>query len=346
VLPNWADDIDDVTGQIRISHGETINTPNAGGVGDSVHIGIIDSAWKAPLNIMEQFDIRGGPENAFIDPNQESTVGHCSHVFAWTSAFCPGATFSLYQAVDEDKSLPLDAFSEAVTKAIEDQVDIINISAGDPWRGPVNANPAVQEVKRAIDEDITVVAAAGNYDPEEQDTRPPVHCPAAHDPVIAVGAMEVNCPIKPGKEPADQGGRPYYCIPEKRDDLLEVRPTENAFCGQQGCVNGESCIRNQNESEWDYNPLQTDNKPDIFAPMHRPIKDANGDHLLKVGTSFAAPIVTASLGCIYSELHDMGQELPRPHEARDAVINGGFPIGEGPHNKYDAMATRGELGIL
>lgn len=345
MLPNWADSVEDVVDQVIISHGETVNIPREGAAGDSIHIGIIDSAWALPPELSGGFDVRDDPGNAFIDPDEEVTAPHCESVFDLASTFCPRATFSLYQAVDDEKSLPIAAFADAVSKAIDDGVDILNISAGDPWPGPVDANPAVQQVKRAIDENITVVAAAGNFQPGSQDRRPPIHCPAAYEPVIAVGGLEVRCPVEPGDESAGQDGRPYYCIP-RQERVSAVRPVEHAFCGQRGCVDGQSCITNQKEVEWEFNPSPTDQKPDILAPMHRPVGSTEGPHMLKVGTSFAAPIVTASLGCIYSEVLEMGEELPRPREARNAVIEGGFPIDEGAHNKYDAMATRDALGVF
>lgn len=346
MIPSWAGDLADVRDQVVRSHGQTVNIPREGAAGKGIHVGVIDSAYKLPSELTEGYAIRQDPENSFIDASDAMTTRHCENVFDWVSTFCPEATFTLYQAVREDKSLPMSAFSDAISQAIEDGVDILTISAGDPWPGPVGKNPNVQQIKRAIDEGITVVAAAGNFDPETQSERPPVHCPAAHEPVIAVGGLEVRCPVDPGEEPADGDAGPYYCTPDHLNDPSPPTPTDTAFCSQNGCVDDESCFGSQTETEWDYNPLPTDAKPDVLAPMHRPIGRADGPHLLKVGTSFAAPIVAGSLGCIFSESLEIRDQLPYPHRIRDAVIEGSSPIVESDRMKYDAMGTRDALGIL
>lgn len=346
MLPKWAEGIEDVVDQVIRSHGETVNIPRQGAAGTGVHVGIVDSACELPPDMTESYRVRQGPDHSFVETDESMTTDHCGSVFDWLSTFCPKATFSLYQAVDEDGTLPLDSFSDAITRAIEDGVDILNISVGDPWRGPVHVNPAVREVERAVDQEITVVAAAGNYNPRAQGDRPPVHCPAAFDPVIAVGGMEVLCPVAPGSEPDGEPAGPYYCIPPEDGADLLLQDTDRSFCSQNGCVGGESCISNSTAVEWEFNPQPTGGKPDILAPMHRPTGSTDGPHFLKSGTSFATPTVAASIGCIYSELLEMERELPRPRTVRGAVVEGGFPVDDSPHKKYDAMGTREALGIV
>lgn len=265
-------------------------------------------------------------------------------MFNLISSYCPDATFSLYQVVTENRKLPLDAYSEAITAAIEDEVDIVNISAGDPWRGPVRANPSVLETQRAIDEGITVVAAAGNWKPS-QDTRPPVHCPAALDDVIAVGGLISECPASPGDEPRDETKGPYYVLKDDTYEFPALTP-EGPFCGQEGCINGKSCIANQIDKPWSRNVQTTAGKPDILAPMHIPVETNDGKQFLKTGTSFAAPVVTGALGCVLDELRRSNDTEATPYQVRQATVDGAVPMDKGKLRKFDAMGVRKVLGLL
>lgn len=343
-LPNWADDLGDVLDFVINAHGISTNIPREGATGTSVHIGIVDSAYRLSDHVTSGYTVRQSEERSFIDTDEEETTFHCSPVFNLLSSYCPGATFSLYQVVTEDRTLPLDAYSDAISAAIEDGVDILNVSAGDPWRGPVRTNPNVLETQRAIDEEIMVVAAAGNWKPN-QDTRPPVHCPAALNDVIAVGGMVSGCPVSPGDEPSDETKGPYYVLKDEAYEYPELTP-EGPFCGQEGCVDGKSCITNQTEKPWSRNVQTTAGKPDVIAPMHIPVETNDGKQLLKTGTSFAAPIVTGSLGCILDELRRSDVTDPTPYQMRQATIDGAVQIDEGKLSKFDAMGVRKVLGLL
>lgn len=263
-------------------------------------------------------------------------------MFCLASTYCPDATFSLYQAVREDRKLPIDAFSDANTAAVADGVDILNISAGEPWRGPVETNPNVLEAKRAVREDVIVVASAGNENPEREG-RLPVHCPAALEDVIAVGGFVSKCPGTPGEEPADEPGGPYYVRNDSDDH--EATAVDGPFCGERGCVDGKGCIPNKQEESWEHNVMPTGGKPDVLAPVIVPEVNADGQPILNSGTSFAAPVLTGALGGVLDELRrSEGREL-NPYQARRAVVDGGSPIDDGKLPKFDAMGTRRVLGL-
>lgn len=245
--------------------------------------------------------------------------------------------------MEEDGSLSLPAYSDAITAAIDDGVDILNVSAGEPWRGPTAANPNVSETKRAVKEDIIVVAAAGNWK-ADQERRPPVHCPAALEDVIAVGGFVTDCPAEMGDEPSHEEIGPYY-IKHDTDYQNNEIISEGPFCGRKGCVDGKSCISNSVERPWERNVLPTGGKPDVLAPMHVPTYNEHAKPILNSGSSFAAPIVTGSLAIILDELRrSEGQDL-NAYQAREAVVNGSTPIDEGKIKKYDAMGTRRFLGL-
>lgn len=349
MIPNWALNIDELNDFIARANGYQVNIPRQASRGQTTHIGIIDSAYALPEEFTRGHDVRESTDNAFVALETEDTTGHARKVFNRLSAYSADATFTLYQAVKENQKLSLTAFSEAISAAIGDGVDILNISAGRPWEHLVSTNPAALEAKRAIDAGITVVAAAGNWYPDRQDSRPPVHCPAALDEVIAVAGLETVCPVKIGEEPSEERIGPYYAVPDMpEEEVDELTPTGRAFCGSNGCIDGESCITNQEEREWEYNPLPTGEKPDVLAPMHMSLSGNDGETStvkLSCGTSFAAPIVSASLANIYGELLEDGREIPEPHEIRHAVRSGGKRIDSGKMLKYDAMGTRKALMI-
>ena len=320
--------------------------PRGGSAGENTHIGIIDSACELPDVQTQGFDVRGGDDHSFINSNKSDTTDHGSRVFHRLSFYCQDATFSLYQAITEDGSLSTVGLSEAITAAINDNVDILNISAGRQWAGPIISNPEVHEVQRAIDAGIVIVAAAGQYHPSKHDNQPAVYCPAAHDDVIAVGGLETICPVTPGSEPDDEQKGPYFAIPPTNADVSELTPTET-FCGADTCSKEGSCFANQTEREWEYNPLPTNNKPDILAPMHLFVSSGgeNEQHELLAGTSFASPIVAASLANIFSEMREQGVEIPPPGRVREFVYLTGAEI-PGNQVKYDAWELRKEFGLV
>jgi len=117
------------------------------------------------------------------------------------------------------------------------------------------------------------------------------------------------------------------------------------YCGEQGCVDGKSCITNQSDSSWDRNVLPTGGKPDALAPMHILQGDNDGDWVIKGGSSFAVPLVTGSLACVFSELRDLGKEVPPPYVVRNAVRNGVTSMKGNQIGKYDAMGVRDVLSV-
>lgn len=76
---------------------------------------------------------------------------------------------------------------EALDIAIEEKVDIINLSLGTNGDDPF----MYEKIREAYDEGIIIVAAAGNYDPSNKNGKKPMKYPAQYDEVIEVGATNI-----------------------------------------------------------------------------------------------------------------------------------------------------------
>lgn len=341
-LPPWADGPADLQDYITVAHGIATNIPRTGSAGTGVHIGIIDSACKLPDELVGSIELNQGQDHSFISSDSDDTSGHCETVFGRLKSYAPGAEFSIYQAVNEDGKLALGPFADSISRALDDEVDIVNLSAGDPWRGPINSNPNVKEIERLTENPIPVVAAAGNYYPDRHETRPPVFCPSAHEEVISVGGLVTECPAD-RPEDIDHETGPYYLDPDTSEGF-EVPPPSGTYCGERGCTGNRDCITNQVEKAWNYNPLPTGDKPDVLAPMHA-VNSSEKGFYLNQGTSFSAPLVTGSVACIMSELYELGDPIPPPHRLRGIVRGSTKSVRGSQTGCYDAMGVRDALGI-
>lgn len=247
----------------------------------------------------------------------------------------------------DNRKVPVVAYKEAIDTAIEESVDILNISAGRSWPGPIEVCPYTPDVKRAIDNDITVVAAAGNRKPSEDFE--PVNCPAAIEDVIAVGGLVTHCPanVEEGAtadiDEEDPKG-PYFAKKQTGVEYPEMTP-DGVYCGQRGCTEG-NCIIEQTETSWQYNPDPTDGKPDVLAPFHFPVTTNTGEPYLRIGTSFAAPVVSGTLAWVFSELKDSGKPVPRPETTRKAVLQAAVDVDEGQTPKLNVTRTLDVLDDL
>ena len=246
-----------------------------------------------------------------------------------------------------NRKVPLTAYQEAIDAAIEDGVDVLNISAGHSWPGPINLCPYTPDAKRAVANGITVVAAAGNRKPD--DDFEPVNCPAAIEDVIAVGGLVTECPadtecgVTAGIDEEDPKG-PYFARKQTGVEYPEMAP-DGVYCGQQGCIEG-NCIIKQTEKPWQYNADPTDNKPDVLAPFHFPSTTNTDEPYLQIGTSFAAPVVSGTIAWMFSELKDSGKPLPQPQTTRQALLQAAVSVAEGETPKLNVTRTLNVLNEL
>ena len=165
-----------------------------GFTGNGIKIGVIDTGIN--LNHPDFFNqdntSRFSKGYDFVDRDAipQDTNGHGTQVTGIIGAdgqlkgIAPMAEIFSYRVSSDGESVPSDLIIKAINQAVEDKVDIINISLG------VNMthNKIDQAVNNAIKQGVVVVTAAGNSGPDESTIGSPARNPNA----ITVGATYNN----------------------------------------------------------------------------------------------------------------------------------------------------------
>ncbi|SVB58954.1 uncharacterized protein METZ01_LOCUS211808, partial [marine metagenome] len=136
--------------------------------------------------------IIGGYDFVDNDDMPEDTNGHGTQVIGIIAAngnlkgIAPNSKLLVYKVSEDGESVPTSMIIKAIEKSIEDGADIINISLG------INqTNVKIdQAVTKAIQNNIFVVTAAGNFGPELNT----IGSPAMNPNAITVGATFNNIP--------------------------------------------------------------------------------------------------------------------------------------------------------
>lgn len=266
-----------------------------------------------------------------------------------TEFFSSAATFHHYQVTDLADDIPqirLDPFADAIQAAIDDGIDIVNLSVGIHRAKCPGVCPFCEAAKRAVDAGITVVAGSGNRYTYAGPTR--VFCPARREGVIAVGGMEVHCPKSidiPGvgcHSGTDDSPGPYW-MNKRADAEYGADLAEGVYCGQQGCLDDDDCLVENTERSWSGNVRPYRDKPDVLAPVHYPVARGDGKLELKAGTSFSTPIVTGIVGMVIDEFRQETGKPPDPAAARRAVRESAEPIGESELRKLNTTRMMNTL---
>jgi len=165
-----------------------------GFTGDGIRIGVIDTG----INLEHPDFFNSDQISRFLkgydfvenDSIPQDTNGHGTQVTGIIAAdgqligIAPKVEIFSYRVSSDGESVPSDLIIKAINRAIEDRVDIINISLG------VNMTHAKIDnaVNNAINHGIVVVAAAGNSGPDKSTIGSPARNPNA----ITVGATYNN----------------------------------------------------------------------------------------------------------------------------------------------------------
>lgn len=144
------------------------------------------------------------------------------------------------------------------------------------------------EVERAFNNDIAVVASAGNSSNEG------VHCPSNSPSAISVAGVEFECTYSMPRTPRNQTNKPplaYWTRIWSGVDDYPDNASDKAFCTTRDCwQNDGRCDKNMTLSEWDQNPNPTGDKPDVLAPIHYAGQIEEQQPFVWAASSFAAPM--------------------------------------------------------
>lgn len=293
--------------------------------GQFIRVGIVDSLYYPDEALSSAYPINRR-EN-YIHTKASDTTGHGGDVLEILGYFAPNAEFNLYRVIAENGRAKRGDLIQAMTDANQHGLDFLNISVGIAHHEEENYDCGGQcriaeEARLAINDGLTVVAAAGN---RERDTSLGVHCPARVANVICVGGLVSRCtaPLVEG----DKSGQ--YWV---RNDGIH-----GPFCGQRDCSPARSCSDHRYEKPWTGNVSFHNATPAVVAPVHHPAKSSEAP-VLQSGTSFATPIVCGLLAAIAGDLLEYGIN-PSPTEFHTAVLNGAAEIDEGDIGKFQAGST-------
>ena len=165
-----------------------------GFTGKGIKIGVIDTGINIShpdfFNHKETSRFLKGYDFVDNDTIPQDTNGHGTQVTGIIASdgqlkgIAPMAEIFSYRVSSDGESVPSNLIIKAINQAVEDRVDIINISLG------VNMthNKIDEAVNNAISQGIVVVAAAGNSGPDKST----IGSPAKNPNAITVGATYNN----------------------------------------------------------------------------------------------------------------------------------------------------------
>ena len=156
--------------------------------GEKIKVAILDSGidYSKSINVVERKNFLDDE----VSPLYEDNTGHGTAIAGIIASDGENGTVKginpdveIYSAriLDTENKAPLSRVVESIYWAIEEDVDIINISFGTTQYSEILHNA----VKEAAAEGILVFAASGNEGENEEST---VEYPAAFEEVVAVGA--------------------------------------------------------------------------------------------------------------------------------------------------------------
>jgi len=301
---------------------------------------LIDSIYRPPPNWDLSIEGRENP----IASDSDDTTGHGSDVLYILAGLCSAATFYFYRILaDDHESFRVSNFLKAFQYAIEQDIDVVNASAG-KWRPSCTAENECRlctAVSKLEQEGTCVVAGAGNRRSRDDDRS--VFCPARSESAISVGTSVVKCTAR---ERVRTGGTSPIYPPgaywvRHTDDYLDqfegIDPNlvfgRDAYCTHMGCTPNHSCDVNQKETPWEGNVTHTKGKPDILSPGQL-FTRFMGTFVLDQGTSFATPVVAGSVALAWSELIASGY-TPVPKDLKRAMLASAVDIDEGDIQRID-----------
>lgn len=221
--------------------------------------------------------------------------------------------------------MPQMAFGDAVKTAISDEIDILNLSAGKCRPGCINGECQYCNIaKRALDENIAIVAAAGN------NSDGVIHCPANKSQVICVAGFEVECGYTDRKRRVGGGPAGAYWTKIWSGVDYPDGAADGQYCSMRGCDGDpRKCERHRDVEPWENNPQPSGEKPDILGPVHYASGLGESKPFVWAASSFATPVVSGAIAGVISRT---SQAEISPYTLRENVVDSGdaLPSGHAP----------------
>ncbi len=147
---------------------------------NTIEVAVIDSGIQVSHPQFNEVNISISSQANLItdDSNIEDDIGHGTHIAGIIGENAPEAVIKPYKIVDANGGR-LSHVIKAIDLAIEDEVEVINMSFG-----VMEDSYALETlIQKTVDEGIVMVAAAGNFDTSD------AFYPAVYEEVIAVGGV-------------------------------------------------------------------------------------------------------------------------------------------------------------
>lgn len=313
------------------SHFYDVNVFQSDPGGLHIRIAVVDSILRAPPDSNYDTD---GPVN-YVASDERDTTGHGTKITSILDSFSPRSEYKPHRVVAPDGEFRPSNFLKAMDDVRNDNVDVVNISAGkyhDDCEGQCRLCTAVDNVTR---EGSVVIAGAGN---RKEERSLDVFCPARSSNSIAVGMSETLCDATP---PRDRGSlrtvgqiRPpgaYWGTGDREEPYYP----DGAYCSHRGCSPFHECRDNRRITYWNGNVERNDYLPEVVAPGHLPMVDhAGGEYVLEPGTSYSTAIVT---GCVATVMSELFPDLPTLHQIKRAIESTSQDLDCGIVGKIDMM---------
>ena len=351
-VPEWLTSWEKFRREYNESLKEQIGLDAVSNNGGGVDIAVVDTAYTAE-GIEKDISVGNSEDFSEIGDETHKEYSHGTRVLSVLSAIIPNAEYYIYR-VKAARKLVYDSAGQrdqtdidlsnssgeankrillAIEQAIEDEVDIINLSCGVFHASCENCvfEKAIEEAHRA---GIIVVSAIGNESERRGDH---VLCPALSDGSLSVGGMVNYCNADFEHHTSDR--RIWADVRTPESGITRQGP----FCSTQGCAPGYDCDENCDQKWWDGNIRHFGGNPQVLAPAHRPEIRYGRLVVFSPGTSFATPITAGTIGRILASDRATDHDV---EQVKQALLQSGTEISNGDGASATSINAEGALSTI
>ena len=152
--------------------------------GEGMHIAVLDTGCDVKHEYLKDNIVE---IKSFIDRSNDVTDrnGHGTHVSGICKSVAPKVSLHIYKVLGDDGSGDTWHIVRAIEHAIEQKVDVINMSLGGNGVMPVME----KVIQKAVDNGISVVCASGNDARGDNGNKDEINYPAYYRECISVGSV-------------------------------------------------------------------------------------------------------------------------------------------------------------